>query len=103
MNNVIWLRYEFYVYTPDTTWHDVPGLYIFAGLTSERRWTPLYIGQANSFEQRLRLTSHENWASAVRLGATHIHAMVERQAANRDRIERELIEAYQPTLNVQLK
>ena len=99
---VKWLAYGFTVYDPrNTTWNDVGGIYIFAGITNLYQWRAFYIGQAKSF--RDRLPNHENWNSAVRLGATHVHVMVVPQAASRDLIEAQLIEAYQPTLNVQLK
>ena len=101
MNKVNWLTYEFDVYPPNTTWNDVPGIYIFAGLNAAGRWRAYYIGQAKSFKDRL--SNHDQWDAAVRLGATHIHARVVQQQADRDRIEAELIGAYQPTLNVQLK
>ncbi len=97
-----WLYYEFGVYDSErTTWNDVAGIYVFAGITPQGRWRAFYIGQAKSFQDRI--PNHENWPAAVRLGATHVHAMVVPLAANRDRIEAELIGAYQPALNVQLK
>jgi excinuclease UvrABC nuclease subunit len=95
-----WLSYDFMVYNPlMTTWNDVAGVYVFTGLDRIGRWIALYIGQADSL--RSRLSSHEQWGPAVRLGATHVHAMVVPLQADRDRIERELIQAYQPTLNLQ--
>jgi len=68
---------------------------------ARNQWVPYYIGQTNSFADRI--PNHENWSAAVRLGATHVHARVESQAATRDRIKAALIAAYQPALNVQLK
>ena len=53
MNKVNWLTYEFDVYPPNTTWNDVPGIYIFAGLNAAGRWRAYYIGQAKSFKDRL--------------------------------------------------
>jgi hypothetical protein len=100
----IWLsKYQFWVYDPAaaTTWYDVAGIYIFAGLTPQGYWRAYYIGQARSF--RDRIPNHENWLAAVRMGATHVHAMVVPLAANRDTIEAELIAACQPAMNVQLK
>lgn len=99
---VYWKHYGFTVYDPiNTNWHDVGGIYIFARQINQYHWMAFYIGQAKSF--RDRLPNHENWTPAVRLGATHIHAMLVSQVANRDMIEAELIEAFQPALNVQLK
>jgi excinuclease UvrABC nuclease subunit len=99
---VYWLNYGFVVYDPkNTTWNDVPGIYIFAGMVSPNQWRAFYIGQAGSFKDRL--PNHENWSAAARLGATHVHAMLVPQAATRDIIEEQLIRVCQPTLNVQLK
>lgn len=78
---------------------EVAGLYIFAGRNSANLWVALYVGQTDSFA--LRIPTHERWTEAARLGATHVHAMAESQAAMRDTIEAELIGAYQPRLNVQ--
>ena len=100
--SVQWLSYNFMVYNPlMTTWNDVAGVYVFTGLDRIGRWIALYIGQADSL--RTRLSRHEQWSPAVRLGATHVHAMVVPLKADRDRIEQELIQAYQPTLNLQLR
>lgn len=101
MNTVNWLTYCFTVYSTETTWNNIGGLYIFCGLNSQNRWVPYYIGQTDSFQNRL--PSHDRWEEARRLGATHVHAMVERQEANRLAIEKELIQAFQPKLNQQLK
>ncbi len=100
--SVTWLSHEFTVYDPKTTdWNEIAGIYIFAGLNAQELWVPLYIGQTDDFHARL--PSHERWTEAELLGATHVHAMVVSLAASRDTIEKELIQAYQPPLNVQLK
>ncbi|MBU2573540.1 MAG: hypothetical protein KKH28_05630 [Elusimicrobia bacterium] len=96
-----WSSYELNIYTPDTTWYDVAGVYVFCGVNAQNRWEAYYVGQAESFCDRF--SSHEQWSPAARLGATHIHALVVQLAATRDRIERELIQACQPHLNTQLK
>lgn len=101
MSKVSWSGHQFEVCDKNANWKDVPGIYIFTGLNAAGLWRPFYIGQAASFSDRI--PNHETWASAVRLGATHVHAMVVQQAATRDSIETQLIQAYQPTLNVQLK
>ena len=98
-DTVKWLDYEFQVYGPNTDWNEVAGLYIFAGLNSEGRWVALYIGSTESLAERL--PTHENWQEAVRLGATHIHARGEQHKETRLALEQELIQAYQPRLNVQ--
>ena len=101
MAKCTWITHECDVNDHAANWNAVPGLYIFAGLNSEGRWAALYIGQAESLADRL--PNHERWQEAVRLGATHVHARVVPQAATRDAVERELIQAYQPRLNSQLK
>ena len=93
-----WLSYEFKVYPPATTqWTDVAGVYIFAGLKSRKEWDAYYIGQTESFHDSL--TAHEQWEPAVKLGATHVHAITVPSKADRERMERELIQACQPPLN----
>ncbi len=88
--------------TPHTAnWNAVAGLYIFAGTNSEGQWFPLYVGQAGSLAERI--PTHERWQEAVQLGATHVHAKVVSLKATRDSLEDQLIQAYQPVLNVQGK
>lgn len=101
VSKTYWLNYEFLVFDPrNTRWENVGGLYIFAGLNRTRdAWLAYYVGQTSSFAQRL--PGHEKWPAAARLGATHVHARVERLQANRLRIERELIDYYDPPLNRQ--
>lgn len=101
MATSIWLSEQFEVYGEPTTWHDVGGVYIFAGVDANNRWSPLYVGQAASFKDRL--SNHERWSEAKRRGATHIHAHVASTQTERDRLEAALVSAYQPPLNTQLR
>ena len=94
-------RSAFHVYDINTSWRDVPGIYIFAYEQSPGRWTALYVGQAMSLNQRL--SSHERIAEAIRLGATHIHVKVIQNSALRDAEERLLIGQLQPRLNTYLR
>jgi len=98
---VTWLTYEFTIYQPATQWNNVSGIYIFAGLNLHNQWVPYYIGQCDSFQNRI--PSHEQWDRARSLGATHVHARAVPPVATRIAIEAELILAYQPWLNTQLK
>jgi hypothetical protein len=91
---------EFNVYGPNTQWNKVGGLYIFTQ-DCGAYWRALYVGKTDDFSSRL--PSHERWDEAGRNGATHIHAKVVSQAANRDTWERQLIAHLQPQLNDQLK
>ena len=96
-----WLTYEFNVHQPNVNWSDAAGIYIFTGINQVNKWVPLYIGQASSLVERL--ATHEQWPEAKKLGATHIHARVVSKQSDRDQIEKEMIQAYQPRLNTQLK
>jgi excinuclease UvrABC nuclease subunit len=91
---------QFTVYDQNTGWNKVPGLYIFARRAGIY-WEPLYIGKADDFSSRL--PNHERLNEAVRLGATHIHALVVQQAANRANWEQMLIQNLQPKMNVQYR
>jgi len=92
---VIWAGQEFIVYPSSTAWHDVPGVYIFAG-RREGRWTPIYVGQASSFSV---LDAHGAWAEAERLGTTHVHARTVFNPDARAALEAQVIRDYCPRLN----
>lgn len=94
-----WNGYDFTIYDPSTTWNDVAGVYIFAGVAPNKNWNAYYVGICDSF--KTRLPNHERWDEAVQLGATHIHAMPVPLQADRERIEKELIAWAQPPLNTQ--
>ena len=98
-----WLSHEFTVHEHDeqNQWNNLPGIYIFAGVNPQGQWIPYYIGQCDSFQNRI--PSHEKWGMAKSFGATHVHVMVVPLAANRDSIEQELIQEHQPLLNVHLR
>jgi hypothetical protein len=92
---------ECQIYDFNATWYKVAGLYIFAYPTDQTHWHALYVGQTDDFSSRI--PSHERWNEAVRLGATHIHAVVVPQAATRDKLEKILIQTLQPPMNVQAR
>lgn len=97
-----WLNYGFGVYLPNATWNPIPGIYIFCFVNPQKNvWEPLYIGETESFKDRF--ANHDRWDEACRLGATHVHAMAVQQAGARLLIEKELIQRFQPVLNVQHK
>ena len=100
---VSWGGYEFASYDPSrTNWNDVPGVYIFAGMSVDGRWWQAkYIGQTKSFKERLGRGnhSHERWREAMDLGATHVHARVVRDDMERKGLEAMLIETYNPKMN----
>ena len=97
-NTVTWLSFEFSVLTMDAAWNDIGGVYIFAAL-DVTTWYPIYVGAADSFKARMS-ASHEKWTAACQLEATYVHAMGVPQEAQRVAIAQELIEKFQPPLNI---
>ena len=112
MSTYRWGGYEFSVHDYDTTtdWPDDSGLYVFAkrgsigllGQGNPEDWEPLYVGKAVSFKTR-PLANHPMWPAAVKLGATHIHTLVEQGPIKRTLVEALLIQELKPPLNTQLK
>ena len=88
---------DFTVYGFSTEWYEVGGVYIFAAPADGGNWHALYVGQTQSFAERL--PGHEKHSAAVRAGATHIHALVESSAKVRASIEASIIRSYNPPLN----
>ncbi len=97
---VTWLSYTLTVCVKEAPWNNVAGIYIFAQEILPGKWQAHYVGQTDSFQNRI--PSHEQWEKARVLGATHVLAMSVPQAAMRDQLEKELIREFQPVLNTQL-
>ena len=99
----LWASFKFTVYDPDDDWPEVGGLYVFAHLRKDcqevRPWQPVYVGRTKNFGNRL--PTHKKWPEAQKRGATHIHIRIEKKKHVRRRIEKKLIDLYQPVLNVQ--
>lgn len=91
---------KFKIYDHQTTWNNVAGLYIFA-YQDGQNWYALYVGQTDNFS--CRIPNHERWDEAHRKGATAVHALVVPLAANRDRLEKMLIQNLRPPLNSQYR
>jgi hypothetical protein len=89
--------YRYSVFGLDTRWNDVPGNYIFARW-SGGRWEAVYIGETESFLQRL--PNHEKWPCARRNGVTHVHAHVSNEGlVSRRAEEADLIASDNPPCN----
>lgn len=83
------------------TWNDVPGVYIFCNPVPGG-WRPIYIGQCDSFRDRLT-ANHHKWPYIAQHGATQVHAMVVRGGeVERRRIEADLLAFYNTPCNDQL-
>jgi excinuclease UvrABC nuclease subunit len=94
-------KLSFGIYDINSNWSSSAGLYIFAYRTSETNWSCLYIGQTNDFAARF--ANHEKLNTAIRRGATHIHALVVPLQKDRDYYEEKLIQYLQPPMNEQLR
>jgi len=95
--------YEYRIYDLAAVWNDVPGNYIFAKEPTMLggQWMPLYIGQTNSFENRLG-PSHDRWHEARQNGMTHIHAHTSSPIQKTPRYEEwNFIRQHMPALNRQ--
>lgn len=88
---------EFHVQQKNAPWKDIAGVYAFGTPVQNGTYHVQYVGQALSFKDRL--SNHERWNEAQRLGATHVLAMVVPRQADRDKIEATLINELRPTLN----
>ena len=64
-------EYTYNIYAMDAVWADVGGNYIFAKQVGGI-WTQLYIGETQSF--RDRLPTHEALPCVLRNSGTYIHA-----------------------------
>jgi len=78
-------KYEYEMYPIGTNWSDVPGNYIFAKETSPHKWTAVYIGETESFKDRL--PHHNELPCISRNGGIHIHIHINRDS--RARLEEE--------------
>lgn len=93
--------YSYYIHPLGTRFLAEPGNYIFARMTGPGRWSAVYVGETECLGDRCR-ESHEKWTIAVRNGATHIHAHVNRGGI-RQRLDEEtdLRRRYRPPCNDQ--
>jgi len=87
---------EFTIFDFDSHWNQDPGLYIFA-YHDGQFWRALYVGETSDFSSRL--PSHELKDEVLRSGATHIHALLVPQRANRKQWEKMLIKYLDPPIN----
>jgi len=82
-------KYEYEVFSIGTNWNDVPGNYIFARQSSPRQWESVYIGETESFKDRL--PNHNELPCIRRNGGTHVHAHVNKASRARLAEERDLL------------
>ena len=93
-------KYRYWIYKIGTSFKDSPGNYIFTKETSPDRWTPLYIGEAESLKERL--SDHEKMPCVTRNGGTHVHTHISSSDANVRRAEEsDLLDKWDPVCNKQ--
>lgn len=97
----MWLDYEFKVYDINVDWRTVPevgGIYIFAFLRdSPLVWVPLYLGETESFADRI--PTHEKLEQLRQLRVSHVHVLEVGNEAGRKAIEKDLLQSYSTRLN----
>lgn len=96
-NTVVVAGQTFEVCKQHLPWNATPGVYIFV-IWNGYRYVPLYVGQTDDFSRRM--PNHERWREAVGRGANHIFAKVVPRQADRDALERYLIQQLKPPMNV---
>ena len=95
-------KHIFEVYTLGTeTFNDVGGVYIFTKESfnqhGEKKYHPLYIGQTNSFKDRL--TNHEKWPCAVQNNVNCLCILAKENIFSRRAIELDLLSKYNTPCN----
>lgn len=95
--------YTFETHPIGAQFNPVSGVYIFCRQVTSGNWEALYVGETQSFKQRLNagIASHDGYARASRLGMTHIAALVVAGNAERLRIETDLRHSLNPSANAQ--
>lgn len=78
----------------------VAGNYAFVKKLANGNFIPLYFGQAENLQTRI--PNHDRWDEARRAGVTHVmaHTTLGGEQARLDE-ERDLIQQWQPPMNVQ--
>jgi hypothetical protein len=89
--------YTYAIHPIGEIWNDVAGNYIFAKQTEPSRWAPVYIGETQSFQDRL--PNHNELPCILRNGGTHIHVPVNRASAVRLAEEADLLANHNPPCN----
>ena len=95
--------YNFEPHPVGTQFNPISGVYIFCRKIASGSWEALYVGETQSFKQRLNtgVGSHDGYARASRLGMTHIAALVVAGDAERLRVETDLRHGLNPSANAQ--
>jgi hypothetical protein len=90
-------KYLYTIYSMNTEWNDVAGNYIFAYESSPHTWTAVYIGETESFKDRL--PNHNELPCIKRSGGTHIHAHTNENSQARLEEEEDLLATHKTPCN----
>ncbi len=95
--------YTFEAYPIGIDFKPISGVYIFCREVATSEWEALYVGEAQSFHDRLYtgLSGHDGFKRASRVGATHVAAMPVNGKTNRLRVETDLRHGLNPQCNLQ--
>lgn len=80
-----------------TTWNDVPGNYVFARASKPHNWEAIYIGETESFKDRI--PNHNELPCRQRNKGTHVHVRVNRDSQARLTEEKDLPANYATPCN----
>ena len=91
-------KYEYTIYLIGGEWNDVSGNYIFAKKNSPNEWEAVYIGETESFKDRI--PNHNELACVRRNGGTHVHARTNKDSQARLDEEADLLANHSTPCNV---
>lgn len=95
--------YTFDVFPDGTRFNAVSGVYVFCRRIIFGGWEALYVGEAQSLEQRLNagIGGHDGYKRAKTAGMTHVAAIRVSGDAERLRVETDLRHGLNPQCNAQ--
>ena len=95
--------YTFETYPIGQEFNSVSGLYIFCRQVSGGTWEAMYVGETQSFKDRINtgIGGHDGFLRARNAGATHVAVLLVAGDSERLRIETDLRHGLNPTCNAQ--
>ncbi|MEX0306031.1 MAG: hypothetical protein AB3N12_01480 [Ruegeria sp.] len=95
--------YYFELYPAGTAFNAVSGVYVLCRQIPSGSWEALYVGETQSFHQRLNagIGNHDGYRRAKLAGMTHIAALCVNGETERLRIETDLRHSLDPVANRQ--
>ncbi|MCY4555137.1 MAG: GIY-YIG nuclease family protein [Chloroflexi bacterium] len=92
-------KHKFTLYDIGTDFRAIGACYIFTKESTSGKWTAIYVGQTSDLSERF--DNHHAMPCIKKNGATHICVYTEgmRDAVERRKLERELIDRLDPPCN----